>query len=343
MFRFAVLLASAAAIAANVHDRAYYEEKFYNWLSLHKIQPLSGQHFVEMLKNFANNDDIIEQHNASGATYELGHNQFSHLSVEEWRAYVRLGLDKPDATTAPAAIHAAPADMSAVPASVDWTTAGAVTGVKDQGQVRKAMKAGCEFYFIFSFRFFVSLRVPLHTHSFSHSIIILTLTLTFTHLHTRTLTIKTQCGSCWSFSAVGALEGAYELKYGSLVSFSEQNFVDCDNRQNGGKDHGCSGGLMDNAFTWAKSNGGVCTEAAYPYTSGTTKTEGTCSQSKCTKNAQVAPKSYTDVQTNSDSAMMSALAQQPVSVAIEADQSSFQLYKSGVFTGACGTKLDHGT
>jgi C1A family cysteine protease len=40
--------------------------------------------------------------------------------------------------------------------------------------------------------------------------------------------------------------------------------------------------------------------------------------------------------------MMSALAQQPVSVAIEADQQAFQLYKSGVFTAACGTNLDHG-
>jgi len=99
---------------------------------------------------------------------------------------------------------------------------------------------------------------------------------------------------------------------------------------------------MDNAFTWAKKNGGVCYEQDYPYVSGTTKTAGTCDQSKCTKDAKVAPASYTDLVANSDDAMLSALAQQPVSVAIEADQTAFQLYKSGVFTAACGTNLDHG-
>ena len=40
--------------------------------------------------------------------------------------------------------------------------------------------------------------------------------------------------------------------------------------------------------------------------------------------------------------MMTALSKQPVSIAIQADQKDFQLYKSGVFTGSCGTQLDHG-
>jgi len=149
-----------------------------------------------------------------------------------------------------------------------------------------------------------------------------------------------QCGSCWSFSATGAMEGAYKNKKGTLPSLSEQNFVDCDNRSNGGSDLGCNGGLMDSAFSWAKKNGGICTEAAYPYTSGTTKKAGTCSQS-C-KQSQYAPIGFTDVAVKSDSAMMSALNLGPVSVAIEADQSAFQLYKSGVFTGTCATNLDHG-
>jgi len=126
-----------------------------------------------------------------------------------------------------------------------------------------------------------------------------------------------------------------------LISFSEQNLVDCDNFRHGGSDLGCNGGLMDSAFSWVTKNGGLCTEAGYPYVSGTTQAAGDC-KTTCAKNTGVAPKSYTDVTTNSDTAMMSALNKQPVSVAIEADQAAFQLYKSGVFTSACGDSLDHG-
>jgi C1A family cysteine protease len=150
-----------------------------------------------------------------------------------------------------------------------------------------------------------------------------------------------QCGSCWSFSTTGALEGAYYVKNGKLPSFSEQQLVDCDNFQHGGKDHGCNGGLMDNAFNWISKNGGLCTEEEYPYVSGTTKTAGSC-QTSCTLVDDSKIHSHVDVPKNSDSSMMEAVAQQPVAVAIEADQKDFQLYQSGVFTGSCGTKLDHG-
>jgi len=281
-----ILIAGAAAVAtANLHERGYYEAKFFEWLKTHNIQPGSGDLFVKMLQNFANNDDIIQQHNAQpGVTFTLGHNQFSHMSVEEWRDYVHLGLARPDTNSTAANLHVAPSDLSTLATEIDWVSGGLVTGVKDQGQ----------------------------------------------------------CGSCWSFSATGALEGAYKKKRGDLLAFSEQHLVDCDTLKNGGKDMGCNGGLMDNAFSWVKKNGGICLETEYPYVSGTTKTSGTCSESKCVKNANVAPISYTDVQTNSDAALMSALNQQPVSVAIEADQTAFQLYKSGVFTAACGTNLDHG-
>jgi len=236
-----------------------------------------------MLKNFISNDERIEEHNKKESTYKLGHNQFSHMTVEEWREHVNLGLLKKGEASTAAKVHAAPVDVSALPASVDWSAVGAVTPVKDQGS----------------------------------------------------------CGSCWAFSTTGALEGAYKIKYGLLESFSEQYFVDCDMRSNGGTDLGCQGGIMDSAFDWATSYGGVAAEADYPYVSGTTKARGTC-DTKVAKNTKAAPKSHTDVTVNSDSAMMSALAQQPVSIAIEADQSDFQLYKSGVFTAACGTKLDHG-
>lgn len=149
-----------------------------------------------------------------------------------------------------------------------------------------------------------------------------------------------QCGSCWTFSTTGALEGAYFLKFGNLVSFSEQQLVDCDNFKNNGKDHGCNGGLMDNAFTWIHNNGGLCSEEEYPYTSGNGKS-GIC-QKKCNIIDGSDITSFNDVIPNSDNAMMYALSQQPVSIAIEADQKEFQFYKSGVFTASCGTNLDHG-
>lgn len=150
-----------------------------------------------------------------------------------------------------------------------------------------------------------------------------------------------QCGSCWSFSTTGAIEGAYFIKTGVLESFSEQQLVDCDNRKNGGKDMGCKGGLMDNAFDWVSKNDGLCTEKDYPYNSGTTQTSGSC-QKKCIEKSESDVLGFIDVPSSSDEEMMNALSMQPVSIAIEADQKEFQLYKSGVFTGTCGTNLDHG-
>ena len=142
-----------------------------------------------------------------------------------------------------------------------------------------------------------------------------------------------QCGSCWAFSTTGSLEGAYFLKTGELKSFSEQQLVDCDTKQ----DQGCNGGLMDNAFDFIKTNKGLCTEESYPYKG----VDGTCNK-KCKDDSKATVKTHTDVAANAK-ALMSAIAKQPVSIAIEADQSSFQFYKSGVFNNAgCGTQLDHG-
>ena len=150
-----------------------------------------------------------------------------------------------------------------------------------------------------------------------------------------------QCGSCWSFSTTGALEGIYAIKRGTLVSYSEQQLVDCDYIRAGGTSLGCNGGDMKSAMEWIGKNNGLCTESAYPYVSGDTKTNGPC-QKSCSIVSGSDISTTVSVSANSDSAMMTALAQQPVSIAIEADQSSFQLYKSGVFTGAGGANLDHG-
>ncbi len=144
-----------------------------------------------------------------------------------------------------------------------------------------------------------------------------------------------QCGSCWSFSTTGSMEGAYFVKYAKLVSFSEQELVDCSSPLN----HGCNGGLPDRAFRWLQNNGGLCSEDTYPYVSGTKLKAGACQSCAPVAGSQVL--GWTDLsQTNS--AMTSALAMQPVSIAIEADQRAFQFYSGGVFpASSCGTNLDH--
>jgi len=143
------------------------------------------------------------------------------------------------------------------------------------------------------------------------------------------------CGSCWAFSTTGAIEGAYQQKTGSLKEFSEQQLVDCDQ-----VDAGCNGGLMDQAFDWVKGNGGLCSEADYPYTSGDSAAAGQCSSS-CAVDSASAPTGFVDVKPKDVGALETALNVGPVSVAV-AVNSNFQMYTSGVFDGRCGFQLNHG-
>jgi len=142
-----------------------------------------------------------------------------------------------------------------------------------------------------------------------------------------------QCGSCWAFSTTGSVEGTIAINKGHLTSLSEQELVDCAGSYG---NQGCNGGLMDNAFKYVMANG-LCTEAAYPYTGK----DGTCKKTSCTVSTNSKISNYKDVAHN-EGALGSAADIEPISVAIEADQSGFQLYKSGIFCGACGTTLDHG-
>jgi len=247
---------------------------FSEWASLQNKQYATREEVVLRRSIYNANVAAIQKHNAEAAaglhTWTQGVNKFTDMSADEFKMVMASGFR--------ASQHRYrnvnnTLKLGAPPDSVDWTTKGAVTGVKDQGQ----------------------------------------------------------CGSCWAFSTTGSTEGAVFLKTGLLTSLSEQQLMDCSGAEG---NQSCNGGVMDDAFQDIIKNGGIGSEASYPYTAK----DGTCKTVPSVSTITA----FTDVPANSDTAMMTAIAQQPVSVAIEADQAVFQSYKSGVMTGKCGTNLDHG-
>ena len=140
-----------------------------------------------------------------------------------------------------------------------------------------------------------------------------------------------KCGSCWSFSATGAMEGAWMLHTGEDISLSEQQLIDCSTAYG---DNGCNGGMMPDAFGYAIEYG-MCTEDHDPYEAK----DGECRY--CVPSAHF--ESCKLVEPNNELALLDALHNGPVSVAIEADQKAFQFYQGGIIdTQSCGTNLDHG-
>merc|ERR1711904_222097 len=200
-------------------------------------------------------------------------NQFGDLTKDEFRHYNGgesgscLGGERPTSM----AFKDTGSD-GANPSSVDWTTQGVVTPVKNQGQ----------------------------------------------------------CGSCWSFSATGAMECNYAIKHGPLTSLSEQQLVDCSKAEG---NMGCNGGLMDYAFKYAEGTA-METESQYPYKGR----QGTCHA----QGGALTVKDFKDVTPKSPSALQAAVAEGPVSVAIDASSILFQLYHGGIMHLFCGTSLDHG-
>ena len=142
---------------------------------------------------------------------------------------------------------------------------------------------------------------------------------------------QASCGSCWSFSSTGALEGAHCVKSGELLSFSEQQLVDCDPI-----DQGCNGGYQEYAFQYLQENA-IIEESEYPYKG----VGGSCQQdSKADTGIYV--DEITHIDAGSPDAMKAVLDQQPIAVAIQADKLVFQLYNGGIFDSEkCGTQLDH--
>jgi len=237
---------------------------------------------------FVDNVKTIEAHNAKHANYKYGINEFTDLTTKEF-VDARLGWKQPPPSQLygdlPFLGNHTYDEGETLPDSVDHTSDGLVTHIKDQGQ----------------------------------------------------------CGSCWIFSSVGALEGAYALARKELKVLAEQQVLDCINSIFP-PTMGCSGGSMSPVFKFATSHG-MCSGDSYVYEAK----QGSCRSDSCTVAvpkgvftgykglapvARLVPASY--------KAMMSAVAQQPVSVSIEADKDVFHHYQSGIVDGACGQMPDHG-
>jgi C1A family cysteine protease len=141
-----------------------------------------------------------------------------------------------------------------------------------------------------------------------------------------------QCGSCWAFSAVGAVESSYALAAGKLGSYAEQQLVDCST--NGGSE-GCNGGWNDCGITYIGQTG-IAAESTYPYTA----TDGTCRDSSVSKTLAAGSVTGFNSVSGSTAALESALNTSPVSVTVAADF-SWQLYRSGVLSEGCQSQVDH--
>ena len=134
---------------------------------------------------------------------------------------------------------------------------------------------------------------------------------------------QVQCGSCWAFSATGAIEGQHFLKTKQLVSLSEQNLVDCSSKW--GND-GCNGGYPESAFNYTRDNGGIDTEESYPYIGF----DGTCKFSAKSIGATVT--GYVRIPYGNESDLLEAVTTVgPIAVSIDARNDTFQLYNGGVY------------
>eukprot|EP00358_Blepharisma_japonicum_P003115 CAMPEP_0202946166 /NCGR_PEP_ID=MMETSP1395-20130829/8792_1 /ASSEMBLY_ACC=CAM_ASM_000871 /TAXON_ID=5961 /ORGANISM="Blepharisma japonicum, Strain Stock R1072" /LENGTH=312 /DNA_ID=CAMNT_0049646609 /DNA_START=28 /DNA_END=963 /DNA_ORIENTATION=- len=141
-----------------------------------------------------------------------------------------------------------------------------------------------------------------------------------------------RCSCAYAFATTGAVEGAWKIFNGTLVQLSEQEIIDC-SRNFGNR--GCEGGTTDGAYKYMIKNG-ITSETKYPFMAQ----NGLCKISLVSESvAEIA--NFTDIYPNDTVAVETAVAQQPVSANVQADEAIWKYYKGGVITSNCGTNLDH--
>ncbi|KAF4141653.1 Papain family cysteine protease [Phytophthora infestans] len=147
--------------------------------------------------------------------------------------------------------------------------------------------------------------------------------------------LQGQCGSCWAFASLGALEAAQCIANGqkNVPAYSEQQLVSCDT-----KDFGCNGGAPVYAMQYLRDNG-VCTDSSYPYTS----VEGGTAAA-CVKTCTPVKSGITDIvrlKAGDESALLGAVKKQPVVVSVISNNPAWKQYRSGVITSCNVATIDH--
>jgi len=146
---------------------------------------------------------------------------------------------------------------------------------------------------------------------------------------------QAQCGSCYSFGSLAALEGRLLIEKGgdaNTLDLAEEQIVQCSKAQG---NNGCNGGLGSNVYDYIIANGGVAKESDYPYTAK----DGSCNKSKASK-VYAKLTGYKSVARKNVDQLKQALTEGLVDVSIDASSAKFQMYKSGAYTDTkCGTSL----
>jgi len=131
------------------------------------------------------------------------------------------------------------------------------------------------------------------------------------------------CGSCWAFSATGALESVYKITNGTQVILSEQQCVSCNEWGDG-----CGGGNPISCYDLWYCYGAV-SSACMPYYGSDAIP---CTEDECDVQARIS--GYTYVQPGEEN-WKTAILIQPVPISIYASNAMFS-YTGGCYIGPSG-------